>query len=124
MIWVEIADQKRIYNVLTSNYFLLENNSLLIDKIKPFSLIDSIDRHQKNGNILGCLTNLMWLPIALFVLLSPFLYEYYLIYNLFIDLQPKNIFDWFLFICPILISVYTLLMLINVIRNQLNNDKK
>lgn len=124
MIWVEIADQKRIYNVLTSNYFLLENTSLLIDKIKPFSLIDSIDRHQNNGNILGCLTNLVWLPIALFVLISPFLYEYYLIYNLFIDLQPRNTFDWFLFICPILISVYTILMLINVIRNQLNNDKK
>lgn len=124
MIWVEIADQKRIYNVLTSIYFSLDNKSLLIDKIQPFSLVDSVIRHQKSKNTLGCLTNLVWLLIAIFVLFSPFLYEYYLIYKLFIDLQPKNIFDWFLFICPILISIYTILMLMNVIRNQFNNNEK
>jgi|GEM_PF-5607454 len=124
MIWVEISDQKRIYNLLISKYFSLKDTSLLSDKIKPFSIIDSIGRHQKNGKTLGCLTNLMWIPIALFVLFCPFLYEYYLIYKLFIDLQPKNIFDWFLFICPILISIYTILMLINVIKNQFNEDKE
>lgn len=124
MIWIKISDQKRIYSIITSNYFSLNNKSLLIDKIKPFSIIDSIDRHQKSKSTLGCLTNLIWIPIGLFVLISPFLYEYYLIYQLFIDLQPKNIFDWFLFICPILISLYTILMLLNVIKNQFNSDKK
>ncbi|WP_309840420.1 hypothetical protein [Chryseobacterium sp. SLBN-27] len=124
MIWVEISDQKRIYSIITSNYFSLNNKSLLFDKIKPFSIIDSIDRHQKSKSTFGCLTNLIWIPIALFVLISPFLYEYYLIYQLFIDLQPKNLFDWFLFICPILISLYTIMMLINVIKNQFSSDKK
>lgn len=124
MIWVEISDQKRIYNALTSNYFSLNPKSLLIDKIKPFSIIDSIGRHTKDENTLGFLTNLIWIPISMFVLFSAFIYEFYLIYKLFIDLQPKNIFDWFLFICPMIISIYTILMLMNVIKNQFKNDKE
>lgn len=124
MIWVEISDQKRIYNALTSNYFSLNTESILIDKIKPFSIIDSIGRHSKNGNTLGCATNLIWVLISMFVLFSPFIYEFYLIYKLFIDLQPKNIFDWFLFVCPMIISIYTILMLMNVIKNQFKNNQE
>lgn len=120
MIWVEISEQKRTYNNLTSIIFEIENNSTLNNVIKPFSITDSIFKHQENEKgFLGCLTNLFWIPIGLFMMFIPFVYEYYLIDKLVRNLKPTNFFEWFLFICPIIISIYTIITLINVVRNGL-----
>ncbi|WP_106791672.1 hypothetical protein [Aquimarina sp. Aq78] len=122
MIWFDLIGQKRIFKLLTAELFNIELKSFLNDKLKPFSITDSIDKHhsQKKIDSIGCISYLFWIPTGLILILLPFVFEIYMIKKVFEILKPESIFDWLLFIAPILISLFTILMLIQVIKK----DKK
>jgi len=125
MIWFDIVEQKRTFKLLTSELFNIDLKSFLNERLKPFSITDSIDKHHSRGKMdsIGCLSLFFWIPTGFVLIFFPFVFEVYLIKKLFEILQPESIFDWLLFITPIMIGIFTLLMLIQVIRNDLKKDK-
>ncbi|RSK39047.1 hypothetical protein [Mangrovimonas spongiae] len=125
MIWFDLVEQKRTFKLLTAELFGIDVKSFLNDRLKPFSITDSIDKHhsQRKLDSIGCITYFFWIPTGFILILFPFAFEFYLIKKVFEILNPKSIFEWLLFIAPILIGLFTILMLIQVIRNDLKKDK-
>lgn len=124
MIWFDLVEQKRTYNLLTAELFSIDVKSFLNDRLKPFSITDSISRHHTQIELdsIGCITYLFWIPTAIILILFPFAFEFYLIKKVYEILNPKSILEWLLFITPIIIVLFTLLMFIQVFRNDLKID--
>ena len=125
MIWFDLVEQKRTFELLTAELFSLDVKSFLNDRLKPFSITDSIDKHHSQSKLdsIGCITYFFWIPTIFIVILFPFFFEFYLIKKILEVLNPKSILDWLLFITPILIGLFTILMIIQVIRNDLKKNK-
>lgn len=117
MIWYDFVEQKNVYKVLTSLIFDLEYESYLNDRVRPFSITDSVSKYhsQEKWNVTGCLSYLFWVPIGLTILLFPFLYEFYLVYELINNIDSITGFYILIVIAPILIIIFTILMLVRVI---------
>lgn len=125
LIWFDFVEQKRTYRLLTTNYFGFEYDSFLNDRLNPFSVVDSISRHhtQEKFDMIGCLSYLLWIPTAFVLIFLPFATEFYLIKRTFEIVLPTSLIDWTVVIIPILIALFTILSLIQVIKNDLKNSK-
>lgn len=123
MIWYDFIEQKNVYKVLTSLIFDVEYESYINDRIKPFSITDSVGKYhnQKKINLTGCLGYLLWAPIGLIIILFPFVYEVYLIYVLITNINDYNFINILLVITPILILILTILMLTKVIEKDVKS---
>lgn len=126
MVWFDMIEQKRVYKLLTLQIFKFKNKSYLNDRISPFSITDSIDKHysSEQKNVFGCLTYLLLLPTVFLIMVFPFAYEYYLINKLFKILTFTTKFEWFLFISPVIICGYTILMAIKAIQKDIKKTNE
>ncbi|MDF2551371.1 MAG: hypothetical protein K0R77_646 [Chryseobacterium sp.] len=117
MIWYDFAEQKNVYKVLTSLLFDLEYESYLNERLRPFSITDSVSKYhsQKKMNLTGCLGYFLWLPIGLIIIIFPFGYEVYLIFKLLTSTNSYSFFEILLIAIPSTIFVLTILMLVKVI---------
>jgi len=111
LIWFDFVDQKRTFRLVTSAYFGLKSDSFLNERLNPFSVIDSITRHNKQEkmDIIGCLSNLLWIPTAFVLIFLPFGIEYYLIKETYEIINPISFIDWLIVIIPTLIALFTVL---------------
>ena len=125
MIWYDLAEQKITYKLLTSIVFNIGQKSFLNERLKPFSITDSISKHhnQEKNDKVGYLAALLLIPSGLILILFPFIFEIYLLIKVFEVLRPKYFFEWLIFITSILTVLFTILMLIQVIKNDLNDEK-
>ncbi|WP_299252039.1 hypothetical protein [uncultured Lacinutrix sp.] len=125
LIWFDFVEQKRTYRFLTLDYFKLKPNSFLNDRLNPFSISDSISRHhtQERFDAIGCLSYLLWIPTAFVLIFLPFGIEFYLIKEMFETIKPVSFIDWVIVLVPILIALFTILSLIQVIKNDLKGGK-
>lgn len=121
MIWYDFVEQKNVYKVLTSLIFDIKYESYLNDRIRPFSITDSVSKYhtQEKWNFTGCLSYLLWIPIGLTILLFPFIYEFYLIYEIINNANSISGLNLLFVIAPILIIIFTILMLVKVIEKGL-----
>lgn len=122
MIWYDFVEQKTVYKVLTSLIFDIKDESYLNDRIRPFSITDSVSKYhnQDKWNLTGCLSYIFWVPVGVFILLFPFIYECYLVYEIINNLESISGFYYVIITTPILIIIFTILMLIRVVEKGLN----
>ncbi len=124
-VWDELVDQKHIYSNITSKLFNIEFDSLLNDRIRFHSLIESIISHHLNEKpkVLGVIIYLLWLPIAYGIIMSPFIFIIYSIINIYRKFQMNTLLEWLLFLTPIVISFFTIVLLIKRRNSDINKRK-
>ena len=66
---------------------------------------------------------LLWIPTAFVLVFLPFGIEFYLIKEMFEIIKPVSFIDWVIVLVPILIALFTILSLIQVIKNDLKSGK-
>lgn len=125
MIWFDLVEQKKLYKILSANIFKIEIKSFLNERLRPFSITDSVEKHHSNQKLdkFGVITYLLWIPTGFFILISPLAYELFLIKKLHETIKPESLIEWTLFISPILITTLTIIMFIQVINNSIKEDE-
>jgi uncharacterized membrane protein YhdT len=64
---------------------------------------------------------ILWIPTGLILLLLPFLFEAYLIKKTKEIFGLDNTIEWTIFLLPILIGIFTILHIMQVIKNEAKN---
>ncbi|WP_396596909.1 hypothetical protein [Dokdonia sp. R86516] len=124
-VWIELADQKHVYSNTTSKLFNLDFNSLLNDRLRFNSLIETfiIQHLNEKSGFLSFIVNLLWVPIAYGLIISPFIFNIYSTVNIYRKFEMTTFFEWLLFLTPIVIGFFTLLVLIKTNRMDINRKK-
>lgn len=114
LVWIELADQKHIYSNITSKLFNLDFDSLLHIRLRFHSLIESFSIHHLNekSNVLNFIIGLLWIPIGYGLIILPFIFEVYSIVNIYRNFEIDTFLFWLLFLTPIIIGLFTILVLI------------
>lgn len=121
-IWIDLADQKHIYSVLTSKLYNLKFNSFLNNRLRYHSIIESFSTNHlgdEPGNF-GCIVNIVWIPVAYGLIASPFIFEFYSIIKIYRNFELNSITEWILFLTPIIIILFTILILVKTNRDDIN----
>ncbi len=115
-VWYDLIDQKNVYKILTAGILSIEKESLLNEILRPYSFFDSVAKNhlKEKSKTLGCIITLLWLPIIIGIGVFPFIFEYYSIKILYTKFRLRTIFDWVFLISPILTSLFTLIVMIQV----------
>lgn len=124
-VWIDLVEQKMTFRILTSKIFSIEKKSFLNQKLWPHSFLDSIMMYhlEEKSIILGCLTMFFWVPIGLIILIFPFAFEYYMISTIYEKFGYDTFIKKVILITPILIGVFTLLIIFQVAKRDFDEKK-
>ena len=119
-VWLDLVEQKNTFKNLTSKLFNIEIDSFLNQRLKQFSVLDSLMKYHQQDKMdkIGCLSYILWIPAALILIFFPFSFEFYMTKHLYYSLDQKNLIDWSLVILPIALFLFTILTIVQAFRKE------
>lgn len=118
--------QKRYYRGLTSVLFNHRQYSVVSNIIKPYSFLDSTHYYHftENSKVLVNFLKILWAPIQLGIIFLPYWFIYTTIKTLYYKYGLDNIQEIMFFLVPILLSFFTIILIIQDIKRMNRLDKE
>lgn len=113
-LFIVFNDQRFLYYCLSAKIFDIDPDSYLNENLKPFSFLTVIGKYHldEKNKLMGCLNMIFFIPIALALLGAPIVFEFYSVKYLYEQLELKSILDILFFGAPILLGIYTIILII------------